>query len=254
MSPTSTKELELYQKQDTEEFDTSPSMPLSRHLEELRKKIIISFTSFSVASVLGFYFSRDFISILTNLAPSDTIFLQIKPGEFFFTAMRIAVFLGVLLSSPVIIWQLGSFIFPGLNQKERKMIMPAVAAAPALFVLGCAFAYFFVAPSMLNFLFGFGKDIISTSISIESYISFTIMIMAICGFSFLIPILILGCANVGLINSKSLIRSWRYVILASVISGAVLTPTPDPFNMSIVSGILIGLYLISYGILCVMRR
>ena len=254
MTPISTKELELYKEKDIDEIDLSPSMPLSKHLEELRSKIILSLVCFCITSCIGFSLSKEFIRVLISVAPTGTAFLQIKPGEFFFTALRTAFYFGLLFSSPLIIWQLGSFVFPGLNLKEKRIIIPILSGAPLLFLCGSVFAYLFVVPSMLNFLFGFGKDVISTSISIESFISFTLMIMAICGCTFLLPIVILALANVGIVNSKILISQWRHAILSSVILGAILTPTPDPFNMSIVSGILIGLYFISYGVLCMTKR
>lgn len=252
MSPISTKQLDLYKKK--EDNNEGPVMSLSTHLEELRNKIIISLITLCISTFIGFYLSRDLITLLTNIAPSGTVFLQIKPGEFFFTCMRTALYLGLILASPAIIWQLGSFIMPGLTEKEKRIAIPTLSGAPVLFCIGFLFAYFFVAPSMINFLFGFGKDIISTSISIESFISFTLMIMAICGCAFLLPIVIFALANAGIVNSKILINKWRYAVLISVISGAVLTPTPDPFNMGIVSGILIALYFISWGILKITSR
>lgn len=253
MNPISTKELELYDKQD-EDSGNGLFMPLSIHLEELRNRIIISLLVLILAALIGFSFSKEIIRLLTNIAPPDTTFLQLKPGEFFFTSMRISLYCGLAIASPVIIWQLGSFILPGLKPKEKKVAIPILSGAPVLFCLGSLFAYFSVAPSMLNFLFGFGKDVISTSISIESFVSFILLIMAICGSAFLLPIVIFALANVGIVNSNVLINKWRYAILVSVILGAVLTPTPDPFNMSIVSGILIGLYFVSYGILKLVGR
>ena len=248
MKPISTKELKLYEKKDTDDFDDGLLMPLSKHLEELRSKIIISLIALCIAILLGFSFSREIIKLLTNIA-SGVTFLQIKPGEFFFTSFRVSLYVGLVLASPVVIWQFGSFILPGLKTKEKKIAIPILTGAPILFSIGSVFAYFFVVPSMLNFLFGFGKNIISSSISIESFVSFTLMIMAICGVAFLLPIIIFALANVGILNSEILIGKWRYAILSSVILGAILTPTPDPFNMSIVSGILIALYFLSFGIL-----
>ncbi len=253
MSPISTKELNLYKTKPVEDSDDSPIMPLSEHLNELRNKIIVSLTVLGIATLLGFSFSREVIRLLTILSPQGTTFIQIKPGEFFFASFRVSLFFGITMASPVIIWQLGSFILPGLNEKEKKIVIPILTGAPILFFVGSLFAYFFVAPSMLNFLFGFGKDIISTSIGIENFISFTLMIMAICGCTFLLPIIMLALANVGIVNSNLLIQNWRYAILSSVISGAILTPTPDPFNMGIVSAILIGLYFVSIGMLKIMR-
>ncbi|OGI06087.1 MAG: twin arginine-targeting protein translocase TatC [Candidatus Melainabacteria bacterium RIFCSPLOWO2_02_FULL_35_15] len=249
----STKQLDLYQRKDVNESDIETFMPLSVHLNDLRNKIIISLIVLCITIFIGFSFSREIVKLLTGIAPPGTVFLQIRPGEFFFTSLRTALFAGIVLAAPVIVWQLGSFILPGLTKKEKNIAVPILMAAPFLFFTGMIFAYFFAVPSMLNFLFGFGKDIISTNISIESFVSFTLMIMAICGCTFLLPIIILALANTGIVNSQILLKNWRYVLLSSVISGALLTPTPDPFNMGIVSGILIMLYFISIGILKIMR-
>ncbi len=254
MKPISTKELDLYKKKDINNENIETLMPLSIHLDELRNKIIISLFTVCITTLIGFLCSKEIVKLLTNIAPLETTFLQIRPGEFFFTSLRVALFAGIISASPIIIWQLASFILPGLTKKEKNIAVPIVAGAPFLFFTGAVFAYFFVVPSMLNFLFGFGKDIISTSISIESFVSFALMIMAICGSTFLLPIIILALANVGIVNSEMLVKRWKYAVLSGVILGAVLTPTPDPFNMSIVSGILILLYFISCGILKIIKK
>lgn len=253
MNPISTKQLDLYQRKDVNESDIETFMPLSVHLNDLRNKIIISLIVLCITILIGFSFSRGIVKLLIEIVPEGTVFLQIRPGEFFFTSLRVALFSGVISASPIIIWQLGSFVLAGLTSKEKKVAIPILTGAPFLFFIGVIFAYFFVAPSMMNFLFGFGKDVISTSISIESFVSFTLMIMAICGCTFLLPIIILALANAGIVNSQMLLRSWRYALLSSVILGALLTPTPDPFNMGIVGGILIMLYFISVGILKIMH-
>src|SRR3989338_9617829 len=163
MKPISTKELDLYKTRDPEDFEDGPLMPLSRHLDELRNKIIISLAAFCLATFIGFSLSREIIKLLTNIAPFGTVFLQIKPGEFFFTSLRVAMYIGIATASPIILWQMSSFITPGLKDKEKKILFPILLGAPFLFCLGSIFAFYFVAPAMLNFLFGFGKNIISTS-------------------------------------------------------------------------------------------
>ena len=135
-----------------------------------------------------------------------------------------------------------------------KFTIPISSFAPALFYVGAVFAYCLVAPSMLRFLFGFGTGVIPSSISIESFVSFTLMIMSVCGFIFLLPIVIFALANVGIVDSNILINQWRYAILSSLILGAMLTPTPDPFNMGLVSGILITLYFLSCGMLRIIGK
>lgn len=253
MKPISTKDLELYKK-ETDNLANDCLMPLSEHLNELRTKIILSIVAVCIATFIGFAFSKEIIDILTKIAPQGTTFLQIKPGEFFFASLRVSVYIGLALSSPIVVWQLGSFILPGLSQKEKKVAIPILTGAPVLFCFGSIFAYYFVAPSMLNFLFGFGKDVILSSISIESFISFSLMVMAICGCAFLLPIVFLVLANVGIVGSHMLIAKWRYAVLGSLLFGAILTPTPDPFNMGIVSGVLIVLYFLSCGVLKVTNK
>lgn len=249
MKPTSTKELELYEN----DVETGHLIPLSTHLNELRNKIIISLIAFLIATVIGFSISKEAIRLLTTIAPLETVFIQIKPGEFFFSCMRVSLYVGIILSSPIIIWQLGSFILPGLKPQERKIALPILIGSPFLFLIGSVFSYYFIAPSMLNFLFGFGESVISTSISIENFISFTLSIMAMCGTAFLLPIIIFSLASVGIISPNFLLSNWRYAILASVVLGAILTPTPDPFNMAIISGVLIALYFMSWGVLALKK-
>lgn len=250
MKPISTKELELYEN----DAETGPLIPLSTHLSELRNKVIISLTAFSIATIFGFSISKEAIRLLTNIAPPETIFIQIKPGEFFFSCIKISLYVGIVLSSPIIIWQLGSFVLPGLKPNERKVALPIFIGSPFLFLIGSVFSYYFIAPSMLNFLFGFGESVIATSISIENFISFTLSIMAMCGAAFLLPVVIFSLTSIGIVSPNLLLSNWRYAVLSSVILGAVLTPTPDPFNMGIISGVLIGLYFISSLILKMIRN
>jgi len=253
MCPVSTKELNLYDK-TTAGFDSDSLSPLADHLIDLRKKIIISLIALCIGTLIAFAFSKEIIFFMTKIAPSDTTFLQIKPGEFFFTSLKISMYFGLVIALPVIIWQLASFILPGLNSKEAKIIIPVAMCSPVLFLFGSLFAYYFVVPSMLRFLFGFGKDVITTSISIESFISFTLMITAVCGIAFLMPIIMFALANVGIVNSSLLIARWKYAVVFAVVLGAMLTPTPDPFNMMLVGGILILLYFVSFGLLKLIKK
>ena len=250
MNPISTKDLNLYNTAD-EHFEEEPLMPLSRHLEELRIKILICLLALIVTTIGGFFLSKGIITLLTKLAPSGTMFLQIKPGEFFFACVKVSLCFGFLLSAPVVIWQSSGFILPGLKKGERKIIIPVLIATPVLFFLGIIFSYFFVAPQMMNFLFAFGQNVISASIGIENFISFTVFILAISGLTFLLPIAILMLSALGLVNSKMLLKHWRYAILISVICGAILTPTPDPFNMLIISTILMVLYFFSCALIAI---
>src|SRR3989338_3362265 len=205
--PVSTKELNLYDK-TTEEFDGGLLEPLTDHLTDLRKKIIISLIALCICTLIAFAFSKEIIFFMTKIAPAGTTFLQIKPGEFFFTSLKISMYFGLVIALPVIIWQLASFVLPGLNSKEAKIVIPVAMCSPVLFFFGSLFAYYFVAPSMLRFLFGFGRDVITTSISIESFVSFALMITAICGIAFLMPVIAFALASINIISSTMLFEKW----------------------------------------------
>ncbi len=254
MKPISTKNLDLYNSEKPQNGNEGQLMPLMIHLAELRKKILISFLFLCITTLIGFSASKEILRLLIDIAPKDTIFLQIKPGEFFFISLKAAFCFGFVFASPLIIWQLATFIIPGLTEKEKKITIPILISSPVFFFIGVIFAYFFVVPSMINFLFGFGKEVVSSSISIESFISFALMIMAVCGTVFLLPVVIFALASTKIVDYKMLIRQWRYAILSSLLLGAILTPTPDPFNMAIISGVLMALYFLSIGVLKIVYK
>lgn len=239
-----------YNREDYLEATTStpPSehaQELTTHLSELRDRILISIVIFFLFVILCFFFSETLFELLERPAPYGTKFFQLKPGEIFFTTLKLVSFFAIVLSMPVWLWQIKAFLEPGLKEQERKILGPVVNFATPLFWSGMVFGYFLILPPLLDFLLGFGSKIVEPSYSLDYYLSLVISLLSICGISFQIPIILISLAQLGLVNSSSLIKPWRYVMVGAFVIAAIITPTPDPFTMSILAAALLGLYFIT---------
>jgi len=222
---------------------------LQQHLGEMRNRIIIILLSLGVASILAFNYSEQLILLLQALAPQGSSFIQLKPGEVFFSSLKVSVTAALLIAMPVILHQVASFIKPGLKDTEARAIMPVFWLSPLFFYTGVIFAYYLVLPPLLGFLFGFNSNIVESRYGLEHYLDLAVSMLLICGAVFQLPVVMLVLGLCGLVTSSALLSIWRHVILSSFIAAAVLTPTPDPITMSIVAGALIGLYFSTAGLL-----
>lgn len=218
------------------------------HLVELRKRLFIAAMSVVVGFVVCFLFWENILDFL--LAPlegvlppgSNVIFTH--PAEAFFTAMKVSFFAGFLLSLPVIFWQLWLFIAPGLYDNEKKYILPFVASATIMFLIGSSFCYFIVLPTAFDFLINFGGDTFTALPRVGEYIGFFIKLILAFGISFELPIITFFLALIGLITDKDLAGFFRYAIVIIFIFAAVMTP-PDIFSQFMLAVPLILLYGVS---------
>lgn len=229
--------------------DNPNAQDLVVHLDELRKRIFVGIFTLILTVCACFYLSEPIILFLEAAAPDGSSFYQIKPGELFMVSLKVAVYFGLCLALPVLLWQLYLFVKPGLKEEENKIIQPLVLISPVLFWLGQIFAYFLVMPPLVEFLFGFRKNLVETSYSLEHFLNLELSIISVCGISFLLPMLIFILGQFGLVSSKQLFAAWRYVVLGAFVVSAVITPTPDPFTMSILAFALLSLYFLTVIIL-----
>lgn len=240
-------------KEAREALETKAEKPgaqdLVFHLDELRKRIFISLFTLLLTVCVCFYLSEPIILFLEAAAPDGSGFYQIKPGELFMVSLKVAVYFGLCIALPVLLWQLYLFAKPGLKEEENKIVQPLVLVSPVLFWLGQIFAYYLVLPALVEFLFGFRKNVVETNYSLEHFLNLEISILSVCGISFLLPMLIFVLGQFGLVSSKQLIQAWRYVVLVAFVVSAVITPTPDPFTMSILAIALLSLYFLTVIIL-----
>ena len=170
--------------------------------------------------------------------------ITIGVGEPFMTTLTVAGYFALLFTLPVLIYQLYAFVIPALNPRERRVALPAMLAAPVLFTVGAAFAYFFVLPPAVHFLQGYNSEQFNILVQAKSYYTFEILTMLGIGLAFQLPLALLALQRIGAINSRTLTRNWRYaVVMIAVIAAAM--PGSDPVTTGLEALPLVVLFLAS---------
>lgn len=225
-------------------------MPLTDHLEELRQRVLKSLLAVVIAALGCLVAVKPLVRLLE--APAGSIhFLQLAPGEFLFVSFKVAGYTGLTLALPFVLYQGLAFVLPGLTRKERRLIAPAVAGSAVLFLAGLAFAWWALVPAALRFLVSYGADVVEPLWSIERYLDFVLLLMLATGLAFQLPVLQLLLGLFGLITWKRMLASWRWVVLAAALAGAVLTPSTDPITMLLLGGAITALFLVGVGLVAV---
>jgi sec-independent protein translocase protein TatC len=156
--------------------------------------------------------------------------------------MKVALFLGLFLAAPAILWQVWRFVEPGLHVHEKKYAVPFVVIGSLLFLAGGAFSLLVVAPSAISFLLSYARPGLQPMISIGSYIDFLLKFTIAFGAVFEVPLGMTLAARMGLVTPRALAKNRKYAILGAFVAAAVLTPTPDMVNQSLMAGPIIVLY------------
>jgi sec-independent protein translocase protein TatC len=224
-------------------------MPFMEHLGELRVRIVRSLIALLIGLVISFPASGYILDFLSRpiLATGNTlVFLAVT--EAFWVKMKVALFTGLFLASPAILWQVWRFVAPGLHSHEKKYAVPFVVIGSLLFIGGGAFALLVVTPGAVAFLLSYAGPGLRPMISIGLYIDFLLKFTLAFGAVFEVPLAMTVTARVGLVTAKSFAKHRKYAVLGAFIAAAILTPTPDMINQSLMAGPIIVLYEI--GILC----
>ena len=222
------------------------SLSITGHLEELQKRLWTVIATIAVASVAGFYLSDHLIEWLKRPA-GDTLpkLSFFSPAEAVIAYLKVALVFGVIVSLPVILYELWAFIRPGLTARERRYGLSFVFWGSLLFLAGVAFAYRILLPPSLAFLIGFGSRTLQPVISINHYLSFTSTVILACGVVFEFPLVIFFLTKLGLVTPQKLRGNWKMAFLGMVIVAAAVTPTQDPINLILMTVPLLLLYEIS---------
>ncbi|EQB63868.1 MAG: hypothetical protein RBG1_1C00001G1447 [candidate division Zixibacteria bacterium RBG-1] len=217
-------------------------MPFLAHLEELRWRIIKSLISILLFSVIAYLFSEKILDFLTKSV--DNIYFT-APTEAFAVRIKISLIAGLILSFPVVFYQLWQFVVPGLMDKEAKMVIPAVIFATFFFVGGAVFCFYLVLPVGIKFLLSFQTDKLKPWLSVKDYISFVSWMILAFGLVFQLPIVSYFMGKVGIITHKTLSKGRKYAIVIILILAAALTPSPDVFSQLMLAAPLYFLYEVS---------
>lgn len=207
------------------------SADFTDHLEELRKRILISLVSFVLFAVIAYFFSHHLIEflILPLRQHKEAQLIFQTPSEAFLTHLKVSGFAGLLFSLPVMFFQFWFFVSPGLYAKEKKTFLPLCIISIALFFAGAALAFFLVIPWGLAFLLSFQTDSLKPLFAIGPYFSFLINIVLVFGVLFDFPVVLAGLVKMGVLRVGALAKGRKITIVGIFVVSAVLTPA-DPIS------------------------
>ncbi|CAN5806705.1 twin-arginine translocase subunit TatC [soil metagenome] len=234
---------------------TDDARPILAHLDELRWRIVKAGGAVLVAAIVAFLFTDQLRVLLEapfHSAAPDSEFQSFAVTEQWGVWMRIAFFGGIILASPVVLYQLWAFINPALTSRERKWALPIIAAMAVLFTGGVLFGYWLL-PRGLEFLLGIFPDI-RNDLRMSEYYSFVIRFLLALGASFLYPVFVFASAAAGLVTSEQLARGRRWAVLTVVVAAALITPTGDALTLTFMSVPLYLMYEITYWLVRLLLR
>jgi sec-independent protein translocase protein TatC len=219
------------------------------HLNELRARVLWSLLFLVIGVAIGWYifpFLYEYISapVLKAVAEKHGEIIGTTTTGPLFTKMNVALIAGLAISLPFILWQLWLFIYPGLHLHEQKAMGPLVPVIGVLFLMGILLAYFML-PTTVSFLLSFYPPNVKPLIDYQHAMEMPLKFMLSFGLAFQLPIIMLGLIKLRIISAEWLLKQWRIAIVVISVIAAIVTPTPDPFNMSLVMIPLIILYFVT---------
>lgn len=228
--------------------DPEGRMPLVEHLRELRNRFIVCLVSLLVAAVPGWMAYEPVLNSLS--AP-----LELHNGELNYgnltsplaVQIQVSLFLALILTSPIWIYQVWAFIVPGLKKNEKWTALAFMFSAIPLFVAGCYLAYVTL-PKAAVILLGFTPSSGVNIILANDYLTFATRFIVAFGFAFLLPVFLVGLNLIGILPAATMLRGWRFAVVGLFIFAALITPTPDPWTMFGLALPMCVLYFCAYGV------
>jgi len=225
-------------------------MPLGAHLREARIRSVRAAVALAAGAVAGFVLSEPILEVLrapiVELAASRDASLnyEVVTGAFDLR-LRIALYAGIALSSPVWLAELLGFLAPGLTGRERRFAFGSLAAAVPLFAAGCA-AGLMLFPHMVSLLAGFASSEDSSVLSATEYVDFVLKVVLATGIAFVLPVVVVVLNLLGILPAATLARSWRIVVIAIVLFSAMVTPAADLLSMFLIALPMTALFLVAW--------
>jgi len=227
-------------------------LSLVQHLGELRDRLMFTAVALVATTAVAFFFATPLIRFL--IVPVDCTFIptytcheppttliSLSPTENFATYFRVSLFAGIALAMPVILYEIYAYVDPALLPKERRFIRFMGLPVIGLFLAGMLFCYFVLLPNAIKFLINFGGEVIHNELRAADYISFVTIFILGMGLIFEVPVAIFALVKIHVITRQWLAKQRRYAVLVAFLLAAVITPTPDPFNQTLVA---IPMYLL----------
>jgi len=212
-------------------------MTVWEHLAELRRRILVSFVAVGVGAVVAYIAWPLIIDVITGpycRTETDCTLYATDPLAPFTIRLQVAVYGGIILAMPVLLWQVWRFVTPGLHAHERRYAVPFVAAALLLFAAGATLAYFAIGPA-LEFLFAVAGDDVTQIPTVDRYLILTMWMMLAFGVGFEFPVLLVALQLVGILEPRQLAGARRYAAVAIVVVAAIITPSGDPITLLVLA-------------------
>lgn len=244
-------------RSDGDRDDAEGRMPLLDHLRELRNRLVKAVIAIAVGAVVAWFFYEPVFSFLKSPVQAIVDDAQAKGldlrlvltgvTEAFTLQVRVSAIAGVVLASPVWIYQIWAFVTPALHRHERRYTVAFLAAAVPLFLAGVAVA-FWVMPKGMYLLFGFTPEGVGNYLPVDTYLSFLIRTLLVFGLGFLAPVFIVALNLLGVLSAANIRAAWQWTILGVFLFAAVATPTGDPITMTLLAVPILVLMAAAFGI------
>ncbi len=229
-------------------------LTLVEHLDELRTRLIVCIVVFGVALALCFWQNHLLLEIAQGPLPDNRDeLITFGVTEPFTTTLTVSAYGAVVLTLPIVLWQVYAYVLPAFSTSERKTLLPLLLLFPVLFLAGLAFAYFVVMPAALRFLLDFNDGQFNIQLRARDYYSFFSMTEIACGLIFQLPLAIIAVTRLGIVTVEQLSENRRYAYLAIAVLAAAL-PGVDPVTMLIEMVPLLVLYELSILLARVLGR
>ncbi|MBS1841888.1 MAG: twin-arginine translocase subunit TatC [Acidobacteria bacterium] len=241
----------------TKEEETGGQMTFFEHLIELRKRIINSLIAIAVCAAGGWFLApkvvelfAEPIQVALKAHGYNPQLIYTDPTDYLGLLIKLSIYIGLVISSPVVLYQVWMFVAPALYKHERSAVVGFVFSTVVLFLGGIAFGFFLALPHILGFLVGFQGpgSAIAPMIHVNSYIDLAMLVIVALGLVFELPVLIFLLCYFGIVTPKFLVQNTKYAVLGITVVSAIVTPTPDALTMLLVMGVMLALYFLGVGI------
>ena len=236
------------------EEEPGAQMTFFEHLVELRKRIINSLVAILLGAMIGWFVAPHFVNVMVRpmvdalkSAHLDPKLVYSHPAGYLNLLITVSIYLGIVIASPWVLYQIWLFVAPALYKHERSAITGFLFSTVFLFLAGIAFGYFISLPYVLRFLISFQGPVVPL-INIDEYFDLILLVLLGLGLVFELPVLIFFLSLFGIVTPQFLIKNFRYALLVIAILAAVLTPTPDATTMVLFMLVLVALYFLGVGV------
>ncbi|MHB1005148.1 MAG: twin-arginine translocase subunit TatC [Chloroflexota bacterium] len=229
------------------EPEEEKNMTILEHLEELRKRLIVMLIAVALATIASVVVANWAFDLLmwparSNLPEFRPVYTEVT--EMFSTYLKVALFTGIIMSTPVLVYEIAAFIAPGLTDRERRYLIFLIPGVFVALICGLVFGYLIVVPFAVRYLLGTDIfiSVASPMIKISNYIEFVVNLLLAIGAAFELPIVVFFLTKVGIVNTRRLSSYRKYALLGAAVAAAIITPTPDPGTQMLVAVPLYILY------------